>query len=429
MKTTDLFKKRADMIEQRDALNSELNQLLANDQLSPEQEARGSELMDKLEPLKRDIEEMQKHIGASQLRERFASFAAVEKASQENEKRSFDWTASNEYRDQWIDWCRGGRAPESRGLNEFRDITTGSSSGVLVPKIYEAGILKYMERTTVVRNLADLRTGVQGSVTVRVNTLETDAAASAFWTTETLKTATALDGAWAEVNLNPVGGLPKSEVTQWAVRQANFDIEAEVINDLQRKIARGIESGYTVGTGSDQPTGLFLQNANFKGLASAYSAAHGSGSGWDSAFTLARLQELRYKTLPSEYWDEAAWVMSQDAYYQIASGIKATGTDVPLFIPSSDVQVMENQAPMTLMGRPVYIAPYAPGRQTAAVTNSIPLMFANVREAFAVREWGGISMFRDDVTTPGLIKFQAMVFANSKITRPKAVAALRITLT
>jgi HK97 family phage major capsid protein len=284
-----------------------------------------------------------------------------------------------------------------------------------------------MERNTVVRNLADIRTGVQGSVTVRVNTLETDAAASAFWTTETNKTQTALDGAWAEVNLNPVGGLPKSEVTQWAVRQANFDIEAEVINDLQRKIARGIESGYTVGTGSDQPTGLFLQNANFKGL--TVTAAHGSGTGWDGAFTLARLQELRYKTLPAEYWNESAWVMSQDAYYQIASGIKATGTDVPLFIPSSDVQVMENQAPMTLMGRPVYIAPYAPGRQTAAVTTSIPLMFANVREAFAIREWGGISMFRDDVTTPGLIKFQAMVFANSKITRPKAVAALRITLT
>jgi HK97 family phage major capsid protein len=84
---------------------------------------------------------------------------------------------------------------------------------------------------------------------------------------------------------------------------------------------------------------------------------------------------------------------------------------------------------MMLMGRPVYIAPYAPGRQTAAVTNSVPLMFANVGEAFAIREWGGISMFRDDVTTPGLVKFQGMVFVNSKVVRPKAVAALKITLT
>jgi HK97 family phage major capsid protein len=427
MKTTDLFKKRANLIEQRDALSKELNELLGSEQLTAEQEARGSELMDKLEPLKRDIEEMQKHIGASQLRERFASYAAVEKATQENEKRSTEWTASGEYREQFIDWCRGGRAPETRGLAEFRDITTSSSSGVLVPKIYEAGILKYLDRNTVVRNLADLRTGVKGSVTLRRNNLETDAAVTTFWTTEANKTQTAYDAAHAEINLNPVGGLPKSELTQWVVRQSDFDIEAEVISHLQKMIARGIESGYTVGSGSNQPTGLFLNDSDYKAV--AVSAAHGSGSGWDGAFTVDRLTQLRYQQLPAEYWSSAVWVMSQDAYFRIASlKVDTSASNVPLFIPSSDAGIMD-QAPMMLMGRPVYIAPYAPGRQTAAVTNSIPLMFANVGEAFAIREWGGISMFRDDVTTPGLVKFQGMVFVNSKVVRPKAVAALRITLT
>jgi HK97 family phage major capsid protein len=427
MKTTDLFKKRANLIEQRDALSKELNELLGSEQLTAEQEARGSELMDKLEPLKRDIEEMQKHIGASQLRERFASYAAVEKATQENEKRSSEWTASGEYREQFIDWCRGGRAPETRGLAEFRDITTSSSSGVLVPKIYEAGILKYLDRNTVVRNLADLRTGVKGSVTLRRNNLETDAAVTTFWTTEANKTQTAYDAAHAEINLNPVGGLPKSELTQWVVRQSDFDIEAEVISHLQKMIARGIESGYTVGSGSNQPTGLFLNDSDYKAV--AVSAAHGSGTGWDGAFTVDRLTQLRYQQLPAEYWSSAVWVMSQDAYFRIASlKVDTSASNVPLFIPSSDAGIMD-QAPMMLMGRPVYIAPYAPGRQTAAVTNSIPLMFANVGEAFAIREWGGISMFRDDVTTPGLVKFQGMVFVNSKVVRPKAVAALRITLT
>jgi HK97 family phage major capsid protein len=427
MKTTDLFKKRANLIEQRDALSKELNELLSSEQLTAEQEARGSELMDKLEPLKRDIEEMQKHIGASQLRERFASYAAVEKATTENEKRSTEWTASGEYREQFIDWCRGGRAPETRGLAEFRDITTSSSSGVLVPKIYEAGILKYLDRNTVVRNLADLRTGVKGSVTLRRNNLETDAAVTTFWTTEANKTQTAYDAAHAEINLNPVGGLPKSELTQWVVRQSDFDIEAEVISHLQKMIARGIESGYTVGSGSNQPTGLFLNDSDYKAV--AVSAAHGSGTGWDGAFTVDRLTQLRYQQLPAEYWSSAVWVMSQDAYFRIASlKVDTSASNVPLFIPSSDAGIMD-QAPMMLMGRPVYIAPYAPGRQTAAVTNSIPLMFANVGEAFAIREWGGISMFRDDVTTPGLVKFQGMVFVNSKVVRPKAVAALRITLT
>lgn len=423
MKQTELFQKKAELVEKREKLQAELNGILANDSLTPDQEARGSELMDVLEPLKRDIEDIQAKLHSSQLRERFASYAAMEKAVEEGQKRNQEWTATTEYRDQWIDWCRGGRAPETR------DITTSSSSGVLVPKIYEAGILRYLDRNTVVRNLADLRTGVKGSVTLRRNNLETDAAVSSFWTTESSKTATAIDSTHTEINLNPVGGLPKSELTQWVVRQSDFDIEAEVITHLQKQIARGIESGYTVGTGSDQPTGLFLQDAAFKGLASAYSAAHGSGTGWDNAFTVDRLTELRYKTLPAEYWQNAVWVMSQDAYYRIASLKVDTNTsNVPLFIPSSDAGIRD-QAPMMLMGRPVYIAPYAPGRQTAAVTNSIPLMFANVNEAFAVREWGGVNMFRDDVTTPGLVKFQGMVFVNSKIVRPKAVAALRITLT
>ena len=419
MKQTELFQKKAELVEKREKLQAELNGILANDSLTPDQEARGSELMDVLEPLKRDIEDIQSKLQASQLRERFASFAAMESAVAEGQKRNQEWTATTEYRDQWLGWCRGGRAPETR------DITTSSSSGVLVPKIYEAGILRYLDRNTVVRNLADLRTGVKGSVTLRRNNLETDAAVSSFWTTESSKTATAIDSTHTEINLNPVGGLPKSELTQWVVRQSDFDIEAEVITHLQKQIARGIESGYTVGTGSDQPTGLFLQDAAFKGL--TVTAAHGSGTGWDGAFTVANLTELRYKTLPAEYWAQAAWVMSQDAYFTIAK-ISTAAAAVPLFVPSNDAGITQ-AAPMMLMGRPVYIAPYAPGRQTAAVTNSIPLMFANVNEAFAIREWGGVSMFRDDVTTPGLVKFQGMVFVNSKIVRPKAVAALRITLT
>lgn len=419
MKQTELFQKKAELVEKREKLQTELNGILANDSLTPDQEARGSELMDVLEPLKRDIEDIQSKLQASQLRERFASFAAMESAVAEGQKRNQEWTATTEYRDQWLGWCRGGRAPETR------DITTSSSSGVLVPKIYEAGILRYLDRNTVVRNLADLRTGVKGSVTLRRNNLETDAAVSSFWTTESSKTATAIDSTHTEINLNPVGGLPKSELTQWVVRQSDFDIEAEVITHLQKQIARGIESGYTVGTGSDQPTGLFLQDAAFKGL--TVTAAHGSGTGWDGAFTVANLTELRYKTLPAEYWAQAAWVMSQDAYFTIAK-ISTAAAAVPLFVPSNDAGITQ-AAPMMLMGRPVYIAPYAPGRQTAAVTNSIPLMFANVNEAFAIREWGGVSMFRDDVTTPGLVKFQGMVFVNSKVVRPKAVAALRITLT
>lgn len=409
--------KITEMIEKRSALKAEGDALANMDSISVEQEARGHQIAN-------ELTELDGKIKAAQLRERFASYTALERAQGDAQKRNMEWTASVEYRDQFLDWCKGGRAPETRNA-EFRAIDTTSSSGVLVPKIYEDGILSYLSRNTVVRNLAELRTGVKGSVTLRRNNLETDAAATSFWTTEALKTATAIDASHAEINLNPVGGLPKSELTHWVVRQSDFDIETEVMSHLQRMIARGLESGYTVGTGSDQPTGLFKWDADYKSV--AVSAAHGGGSGWDGAITVANLTELRYKSLPAEYWNSAVWVMSQDAYYTITKLTTATNA-VPLFVPSNDAGVTQS-APMMLMGRPVYIAPYAPGRQTGAVTNSVPLMFANVSEAFAIREWGGISMFRDEVTTPGLVKFQGMVFVNSKVVRPKAVAALKITLT
>jgi len=410
--------KITEMIEKRSALKAEGDALANMDSISVEQEARGHQIAN-------ELTELDGKIKAAQLRERFASYTALERAQGDAQKRNMEWTASVEYRDQFLDWCKGGRAPETRNA-EFRALDTTSSSGVLVPKIYEDGILKYLDRNTVVRNLADLRTGVKGSVTLRRNNLETDAAATSFWTTEAAKSATAIDASHAEINLNPVGGLPKSELTHWVVRQSDFDIETEVMSHLQRMIARGIESGYTVGTGSDQPTGLFKWDADYKSVAPA-SAAHGGGTGWDAAFTVPNLTELRYKTLPAEYWNSAAWVMSQDAYFTIAK-ISTAAAAVPLFVPSNDAGITQS-APMMLMGRPVYIAPYAPGRQTAAVSNSVPLMFANVSEAFAIREWGGISMFRDEVTTPGLVKFQGMVFVNSKVVRPKAVAALKITLT
>lgn len=406
MKIAEMHDRRKNLISERDAL-------IAATELSVEQESRGHEIANELQKLDAEIR-------SAQLRERFASYSAMEKAVSDGQKRNADWIDTTEYRDQWLGWVKGGRQPETR------DVTT-ANSGVLVPKIYETEILRYLERNTVIRNLADLRTGVQGSVTLRYNTKETDDAVTSFWTTEASKATTAIDGAWAEVNLNPEGGLPKSQVTQWVVRQSNFDVEAEVMRHLNQQIARGLESAYTVGTGSNQPTGLFKWDSNFKSV--AVSAAHGSGSGWDGAFTVANLTELRYKTLPAEYWTSAVWIMSQDAFHRIAS-IRAadSGSNVPIFVQSSDAG-LTGAAPLTLMGRPVYIAPYAPGRQTAAVTNSVPLMFCNPSMAFAIREWGGVSMFRDDVTAPGYVNFQAMVFANSKVIRAKAVAALKITLT
>jgi HK97 family phage major capsid protein len=286
--------------------------------------------------------------------------------------------------------------------------------------------MKYLAANTVVRNLADLRTGARGNVTLRYNNQETRAAVTQFWTTEASPASQAYDGDYVEVNLPPVGGLPRSEVSHWLIKQADFDVEAEVVDHLQRQMSRGLEYGYTLGSGSNQPKGLFVNDTATNQVTASAAA---SGTAWDAAFTVDKLTEIRYRSLPSEYWGSSVWVMSQDAYAAIASLKAASGSNVPIFQPSSDAGIT-GAAGQTLMGRPVYIAPWAPAKITAAGNNT-PLVFGNIREAFACVEWGNMGLIRDEITLAGTgrVKFQGMVFANSKITRAKAVTQFKITLT
>lgn len=346
--------------------------------------------------------------------------ATPSKRVAERREQSEEWRDSREYRDQFVAWCRGGRAPETR------ELLTTSSSGVLVPKVYEQQVLKYLAANTVVRNLADLRTGAKGQVTLRYNTQETRAAVTQFWTTEAAAAAQAYDAAHEEVPFAPVGGLPKSEISQWLIKQSDFDVEAEVVDNLQRQMARGLEYGYTLGSGSNQPKGIFVNDTNTNQVTASAAA---SSTAWDAAFTVDKLSEIRYRSLPSEYWASSVWVMSQDAYAAIASIKAATGSNVPIFQPSSDAG-LTGAAGQTLMGRPVYIAPWAPAKITAAGNNT-PLLFGNLREAFTCVEWGNMGLIRDEITlaSTGRVKFQGMVFANSKVTRAKAVTQFKITLT
>jgi len=338
----------------------------------------------------------------------------------ERREQQEEWRDSREYRDQFVAWCRGGRAPETR------ELLTSSASGVLVPKLYEQQVMKYLAAKTVVRNLADLRTGARGNVTLRYNNQETRAAVTQFWTTEASPSAQAYDGDYNEVNLPPIGGLPKSEVSHWLIKQADFDVEAEVVDHLQRQMARGLEYGYTLGSGTNQPKGLFVNDTATNQVTASAAA---SATAWDAAFTVDKLSEIRYRSLPSEYFDESVWVMSQDAYAAIAMLKAASGSNVPIFQPSADAG-LTGAADKTLMGRPVYIAPWAPAKITAAGNNT-PLVFGSIREAFACVEWGNMGLIRDEITLAGTgrVKFQGMVFANSKITRAKAVTQFKITLT
>ena len=406
--------KQQEIIERRKAIETEVNSILASDQISAEAEARADELLNEL----KDLNEKR---SAAALRERFASHAITQKVVAEKREQTEEWRATGEYREQFLGWIKGGRAPEQREL-----ITTASSS-ILIPKLYEDGILKYMMAQSVIRNLADLRTGVQGYSTLRYNTLATADYTSAWTLPDTGSTTarTSIDPGFAEVALAPVPCLPFTQVSQQLLRQANFDVEAEVMDNLQRQLSKNTEWGYIGGTGTNSPTGIFTVNANVN-ITTATSASTTRAAAITAGVTLAKLQEMRYTKLPAAYWGSSAWIIPQDVYATIAG---LTVNNVPLFIPSADA-VGQAGAGFTLMGLPVYVTEYLPAHIATGTTGKNCLaVLGNISDGFAIREWAGIGMIRDEITAASSARviYQGMMFANSNFTRVKSLVQLQVT--
>jgi HK97 family phage major capsid protein len=415
MKVSELHDKRKALVAERDSI-------LAAENMTVEQEARGHEVANELQRIDSEIR-------SAQLRERFASYSAMEKAVGESQKRNADWVATTEYRDQFMSWMRGGQAPEQRAID------SGSSSGVLVPKIYEDGILKYLDANTVVRNLADLRTGVQGYTTVRWNTMESAGFTGSWAVKDTTATTAAVeaDPAFAEKPFYPVACLPYTQVSKQAIIQSNFDLEAEIMDTLMRQLSKNLESGYVCGPGVDTstttpgttngPTGIF-KNETTTNRVTATSTGTTRALSITAGLTVANLLKMRYESLPASNWANAAWIMPQDVY-AAASSILAN--NVPILTPSVD-RAISTAAGFTLFGLPVYVTEYTRVSTAAAGVNVLAVL-GNIRDAFSIREWGGMTLMRDEISqaASARVRFYGTMFAQSAHTRVKSLVQLAVT--
>jgi HK97 family phage major capsid protein len=417
--------KLSEMFETRKALVTERDSILAQDTMSVEVEARGHEVANELGKLDAEIR-------AAQVRERFASSSAIENIVKRDNERSLDIRDSAKYKDQFVNYLRNGTMPEQREL-----ISTASSS-ILIPKIYEEMVMKYLSANSVMRSIGDLRTGVQGYQALRYSTLKTADYTSA-WTEADSGTvaATNADPLFTEVALPPVLCLPKTEVSQQLIVQSDraFNVEEEVLSHLQVQLSKNLEFGYVGGSGTNQPTGIFKVTSTTGINITTATASSGGGNlransiaGVTSAGWVAKLLEMRYTKLPAAYWNTAAWIIPQDVYATIAGTLV---NSVPIFVPSSDsIASLQNAAPFTLFGLPVYITEYIPAQVTTNTTGKNCLVvLGGIRDSFAMREWGSMSVTRDEYSLSGTgrIRYQGMMFANSNFTRVNALVQLQVT--
>ena len=421
--------KLSELFESRKALTAERDSILAQDSLTVEIEARGHEVANELATVEAEIR-------SAQMRERFASSSAVEIIAKRDMELGREERDTKKYRDQFVGWLKGGAAPEVRALTTATTPATAAGT-IMVPAVYETEILKYLDSQDFMRSLADYRGGVTGYPSLRYNT-QTSASyggGTGSWIAEG-GTAVVNDMALAEVLLPPKLCSPTTQVSQTLLRQANFDVEAEVMMDLQKKLSKNQAFAFIGGTGTNMPTGIFDPATTTTGVRTTGSPATNTNlraqkvtaATSSSSVTIENLTKMRYETLPAAYWNSptCAWIIPQDVYAAIAGIIV---NNVPLFVPSADAGI-RNAAPFTLMGLPVYVTPYVPVNVATASTavKTVMAVVGDIRESYSVREWAGIGMIRDDITlaTTGQVKYTAMAFANANITRGDALVQLRV---
>ncbi len=420
--------KLSELFESRKALTAERDSILAQDSLTVEVEARGHEVANELATVEAEIR-------SAQMRERFASSSAVELIAKRDMELGREERDTKKYRDQFIGWLKGGQAPEVRALSTATTPATAAGT-IMVPAVYETGILKYLDSQDFMRSLAEYRGGQTGYPSLRYNT-QTSAdygGGTGSWIAEG-DTAIVNDMSLAEVLLPPRLCSPSTQVSQTLLRQANFDVEEEVMMDLQKKISKNQAFGFIGGIGGTKmPTGIFDPATTTTGVRTGATVGTGNtralkvtAATSDSAVTIANLTKMRYEILPAAYWNSptCAWIIPQDVYAAIAGIIV---NNVPLFVPSSDAGITRS-APASLMGLPVYVTPYVPALVTTSGAKTVMAVVGDIRESYSIREWAGIGMIRDDITlaTTGQVKYTALSFANANITRGNALVQLRVT--
>ena len=409
--------KQVEIIERRKAIETEVEGILANDQISVEQEARATELMDEL----KDLNEKR---SAAELRERFAGHAIATKARVEKKERDDEVRSRPEYRDAFFAWLKGGK------VEEYREIITTVASSVLIPKQVEETIYKYVSSQSIARQLCDYRQVARGDATLRFNKLEPTSYTSAWSPPDTGSTAAQdIDPDYTEVSLKPLPILPKTQVSEQLIYSANFDVEAEVIDNLMRQYAKMSEAGFIAGVTNGPSNALFTVQSAATQITTATSTGTTRALAVTAAATVAKLMDMRYTQLPTPYWGTSSWILPKDTYAAVADIRAASGSNVPIFVPSSDAGITQGASGL-LLGLPVYVTDFLPTHVSTATTGKNCLaLLGTFQDSYGIREWGSMSMRRDDLTASNSarIVFRGFGWANAAFTRGKAMVQLQVT--
>lgn len=210
----------------------------------------------------------------------------------------------------------------------------------------------------------------------------------------------------------------KPQASEESIDDLFFNVEQWLIDSAAEAIAQGEGASFVSGNGTKKPTG-FLAGPTPVTTADA-SRAFGTlqyvASGQAAAMptSLDVLYDMVYG-LRARYRTNARWVTSKLVLAALRK-YKDT-TNQYLWQPA-----LTAGQPSSFMGFPITEAEDMP----AVAANAFPLAFGDFREGYLIADRVGMRMTRDEITTPGFVKFYIRKRVGGKLRNTQAIKLLKI---
>lgn len=330
-----------------------------------------------------------------------------------------------EYRSAFIDWMRrpGDSERQQKAAHAMKALeakatqtvtSTGSAGGFALPEVIERNIARLSVDMSPIRQLATVRTV---SSTDYKELFDVNGAGFE-WIGEGDTRNQTNTPDLREVTPTIGMASAKPQASEESLDDLFFNVEDWLVSSAAEQIAAGEGAAFVSGNGTKKPTG-FLSGPTpvTTGDASrAFGTLQYVASGQAAALptSLDVMYDLVYG-VRARYRSNATWVTNRAVLASLRKFKDTTGQY--LWQPS-----LTAGEPGTFMGYPIVEAEDMP----AVAANAFPLAFGDFREGYLIVDRVGTRITRDEITTPGFVKFYIRKRVGGIIRNSQAIKLLKI---
>jgi HK97 family phage major capsid protein len=213
--------------------------------------------------------------------------------------------------------------------------------------------------------------------------------------------------------------------SNWSLQDIFFNVEAWLADTAAEAFGNGLSASLYNGNGSAQLTGIFnsapVTTDDGSPLRSAevieYIPINSPASPYTSGIPAKSLIDLVYATKP-EYAANGKFAMNRNTQAAVRKLTDTTGQ----FLWQPSLQVGQ---PDRLLGYEVFTWQDLGNHSTA---NAYPVVFGDFKRAYTLVTRSGLSVIRENVTTPGFTKFYMSRRYGGILTNNDAIKAVKVAL-